>query len=145
AAGSRKLAIAREVPTMKTPMWPTGLLAAALWATGAGAADIPRTPEGHPDFSGAYDVATLTPLERPEMFGDKLHLTPEEAEKLAEPVRQLKEADLQRSDPNRAAPPKGGDGSEGAAGNVGGYNAFWIDNGEGAFMIGGQYRTSIIT
>ena len=30
---------------------------------------------------------------------------------------------------DRAAPPLGGDGSAGAAGNVGGYNNFWIDSG----------------
>lgn len=25
----------------------------------------PRMPDGHPDLQGAYDLATLTPLERP--------------------------------------------------------------------------------
>ena len=35
-----------------------------------------------------------------------------------------------RAIPNRPAPPQGGDGSTGAAGNVGGYNNFWIDAGE---------------
>ena len=29
------------------------------------AADVPRTPSGHPDLSGTYDGATLTPLVRP--------------------------------------------------------------------------------
>ena len=38
----------------------------------------------------------------------------------------------------------GGDGSPGAAGNVGGYNTFWIDRGNDAFRIDGQWRTSII-
>ena len=42
------------------------------------------------------------------------------------------------------APPQGGDGSPGASGNVGGYNAFWIDPGESAFQIDGQWRTSIL-
>ena len=32
--------------------------------------------------------------------------------------------------PTAPAPPLGGDGSTGAAGNVGGYNNFWIDAGE---------------
>src|SRR5262249_31215520 len=48
------------------------------------------------------------------------------------------------SDGNRKAPPVGGDGSQGAAGNVGGYNNFWIDNGTEYFSIHGQKRVSII-
>ena len=34
---------------------------------------------------------------------------------------------------------------EGAAGGVGGYNAFYVDIGESNFKIDGKYRTSIIT
>ena len=40
--------------------------------------DIPRTPDGRPDLSGTYDTATLTPVQRPAKFGDRLHLTEEE-------------------------------------------------------------------
>ena len=54
-------------------------------------------------------------------------------------------ATSQASDPNREAPPDGGDGSRGAAGNVGGYNSFWIDNGTDVFEVDGKFRTSIIT
>ena len=32
-----------------------------------------------PDLSGTYDVGTLTPLQRPEAYGDQLYLTDEEA------------------------------------------------------------------
>ena len=52
---------------------------------------------------------------------------------------------LEVSDPNRGAPPVGGDGSSGAAGNVGGYNTFYFDRGNAGFQIDGQWRTSIIT
>lgn len=97
------------------------------------------------DLSGTYDVATLTPLQRPPHFGDNLYLTPEQAEQLAAADRQRELDDLKQSDPNREAPPEGGDGSAGAAGNVGGYNAFWIDNGDQAFTVDGKFRTSIIT
>jgi hypothetical protein len=38
----------------------------------------------------------------------------------------------------------GGDGSAGAAGNVGGYNNFWIDNGTEYYTIDGQKRMSVI-
>jgi hypothetical protein len=136
-----------EVMTMKTAMTTSllcGVVAAGMSML-ALADDIPRTAEGRPDFSGTYNVATLTPLQRPEMFGDNLVLPPEEAARIAEEERKLLEADLQRSDPDREAPPAGGDGSTGAAGNVGGYNAFWVERGDGAFRINGEFRTSIIT
>ena len=121
-------------------------LAAGLFATVASAAaEIPRTPSGRPDLSGTYDIKTLTPLERPEEQGGKLTLTDEEAvsfkNQAAETLAQRNAA----SDPDRVAPPKGGDGSPGSKGNVGGYNAFWLDRGSGAFRIGGEWRTSIIT
>ena len=42
------------------------------------------------------------------------------------------------------APPQGGDGSTGAAGNVGGYNNFWLDPGERVAVVDGQRRSSLI-
>jgi hypothetical protein len=106
--------------------------------------DFPRRPDGRPDLSGTYDIATLTPVERPTEYGDKLTLSDEEAAAIGEQEMLRMAARNQPSDPDREAPPEGGDGSEGAAGNVGGYNTFWIDRGEGAFKIDGQWRTSII-
>ena len=85
------------------------------------------------DLSGTYDVATLTPLQRPAHFGNNLHLTVEQAEQMAAAQQKLLAEGDVRSDGNRQAPPSGGDGSDGAAGNVGGYNRFWIDNGDQAF------------
>ena len=107
-------------------------------------ADLPRTPSGHPDLSGTYDVSTLTPMQRPTALGEKLFLTDEEAAEIAERERSRNVARNQPSDPDRGAPPQGGDGSPGAAGNVGGYNSFWLDRGNGAFQIDGQWRTSIL-
>ena len=107
-------------------------------------ADLPRTASGHPDLSGMYDIATLTPLTRPSGLGDRLSFTDAEAKALAQATAARMAATNQASDPNRAAPPAGGDGSEGPAGNVGGYNTVWTDIGTGAFKIDGQYRTSII-
>ena len=113
-------------------------------ATALPGAENRRTPDGHPDFSGTYDIATQTPLTRPASLGERLSLTDEEAKAMAKAIADQKAKRNRASDPNRAAPPAGGDGSEGAAGNVGGYNTLWDDNGEGAFKIDGQWRTSII-
>ena len=98
-----------------------------------------------PDLTGTYDLATLTPLQRPVSFGNNKYLSPEEADEIRLADQRLEAADNEASDPNREAPPAGGDGSPGAAGNVGGYNAFWIDNGDAAFAVDGKFRTSIIT
>src|SRR5260370_40923841 len=46
-------------------------------AATAGKYNPPRMPDGHPDLSGTYDAATLTPLER--MPGTKPVMTKEEA------------------------------------------------------------------
>lgn len=104
-----------------------------------------RTPWGTPDFTGTYDTATLTPLQRPEYYGDSLYVTPEQAEQRARQQAAIVTNTSNQQDPNREAPPEGGDGSPGAAGNVGGYNYFWIDQGETLSGVDGKYRTSIIT
>ncbi|MGE3510756.1 MAG: hypothetical protein AB7N65_17925 [Vicinamibacterales bacterium] len=104
----------------------------------------PRTADGHPDFQGLYDLATLTPLERPAELATAATMTAEQARRLEERVAGRRELLNRPSDANRGAPPVGGDGSAGAAGNVGGYNNFWIDNGDTYFAIEGVIRSSII-
>ncbi len=116
----------------------------ALLFSVAAIGEIPRTDAGLPDLSGTYDAATLTPLVRPDEFGDNLYLTKEEADKIAETERLTIAEGSQDSDPTREAPPGGGDGSPGAAGNVGGYNSFWIDRGTDSLTVDGKFRTSII-
>lgn len=105
---------------------------------------VPRTSDGQPDLSGTYDTATLTPLQRPRQLGNKRFLTAEEAQALADEERTLAETLGSDSDPERHAPPSGGDGSPGPYGNVGGYNFVWIDRGTEAFELDGRYRTSIV-
>jgi hypothetical protein len=102
----------------------------------------PRTPDGHPDLQGTYDLATLTPLERPN--GAKAVLTDEEAKKLELAVAAGIEAAGRAISADRTAPPKGGDGSTGAAGNVGGYNVFWLDPGSSYTIVNGEKRTSLV-
>jgi hypothetical protein len=131
-----------------TTRWAIGVVAILAFPPATRSVDpsstLQRRPDGRPDLTGTYDIATLTPVERPTEYGDKLTLTEEEAAEIGARELQMRARRNQPSDPDREAPPEGGDGSEGAAGNVGGYNTFWIDRGEGAFKIDGQWRTSII-
>ena len=103
-----------------------------------------RTPWGEPDLQGLWNTATLTPLERPVELGNKLTLTDAEADTIEKAEAARIERAARPSNPDRVAPPVGGDGSTGAAGNVGGYNNFWIDRGDSNNRVDGQIRTSII-
>ena len=103
----------------------------------------PRTPDGRPDLQGNWSNATLTTLQRPA--GLPLVLSKEQALQLEKGRADSAAKAGEASDPNRTAPPVGGDGSTGAAGNVGGYNYFWIDAGDRVAMINGEFRSSFIT
>ena len=117
------------------------IAAPALAAEG----EVKRAASGRPDLTGNYDAATLTPLQRPEEYGENLFLTREGAEKIEADAAKLRADRHQVSDPNRKPPPVGGDGTTGGAGNVGGYNRFWVDPGTEAFSVDGKFRTSILT
>jgi hypothetical protein len=113
-------------------------------ALGAQSKPAPRTPWGHPDLQGLWNVATMTPLERPDDAKGRLTLTESEVKKLEQANASRREVRARPSNPERQAPPVGGDGSTGAAGNVGGYNNFWVDPGDTYNKVDGQYRTSVI-
>jgi hypothetical protein len=113
-----------------------------------------RTADGHPDLQGTYEIATITPLERPATFGTRANLTREEAAAMEtyEAQRQVKnDAPLS---PDRGAPPVGGDTSTPKSylevlerfggGAVGGYNNFWLAGGTKVITVNGEKRASII-
>ena len=83
-------------------------LAASISGAAAGQSDIPRLPDGTPDLSGTYDIATLTPLERPEEFGENLYLTPDQARKIEREKQEYLALRAADTDPDREAPPVGG-------------------------------------
>ena len=102
-----------------------------------------RTSDGKADLQGIWTNATITPLERPQNMKN-LVLSEEEAARMEKAVVDRRDRLSEPSDPNRTAPPQGGDGSTGAAGNVGGYNNFWLDPGERVAIVDGQRRSSLI-
>ncbi len=118
-----------------------------------------RLADGHPDLQGVYDVATMTPLERPR--GAPPAYTPEEAQRReAAFAKEKQEADAPISG-GRAAPQKGGESlapqgsttgpnagwwqvATGAGGAVGGYNTGWLDVGSTFTMVNGEFRSAIV-
>ena len=78
----------------------------------------PRTPWGDPDLGGIWDFRTITPLERPEQYGDREFLTPEE-------VAELELGAVDRDRERHEAPARRTE----AGGNIGAYNWFWMDYG----------------
>ena len=98
-------------------------LPALAGAQPAGGWEVEHTPWGDPDLQAVWDYRTITPVERPEEFGDKAVLTAEEVAEL--------EAEAVRNNVDRVPPP----------GSVGGYNRFWLDFGTNVISGG---RTSLI-
>ncbi len=87
----------------------------------------PRTAWGEPDLQGVWDFRTITPMQRPERYGDKEFLTAEEAAALDQAAvdRELR---LWNQAPERTE--AGGNVDRRGAGQApGSYNQFWIDSG----------------
>ena len=112
---------------------------ALLWALASGAIadnhEIPRTPEGKPDFQGMWTNETQTPLERPQALGDKRAYTPEEAALRVIESQERFERDSAPIDPNRDAPEKGA---------VIGLEADWKFPDSNVVTVNGEARTSLV-
>lgn len=101
------------------------LLSSRGFAQTDGASEIPRLHDGRPDLHGTWDFRTITPLQRPEEYGDREVLTAEEAAQF-EVARQEQ---LNRDNFTDTS-------------TTGDYNEFWYDRGN---EILGTNRTSLIT
>ena len=94
------------------------IVAVAALAPPATAQDGPRTAWGAPDVQGVWDFRTITPLQRPERYGDREFLTQEEA-------ATLEQGAVDRDEELLLAAARKTE----AGGNVGAYNNFWMDRG----------------
>jgi hypothetical protein len=123
----------------ETSGWSTAAMAAAIGAAmvvgaahqaqagqspAAVKAAVSQKSTAHPDLSGLWSFATLTPLERSKDAPDKEFLTEEEAAQIEHRTAQDRFVDR--------AP---------AAGNPGTYNKFWVDFGS---QVVATRRTSLV-
>jgi hypothetical protein len=115
---------------------------AALLSNAAQAADIkyaaPRTAFGVPDLQGTWTNASVTSLERDDAFKGKASMTLAEAADFEKNTAfaKMSEEDAKPVDPKAKVT---------AAGDPGGYNAFWLDPGTKLAVVNGEARTSFIT
>jgi hypothetical protein len=114
------------------------ILAAAGVASAADAQwQAPRTPWGAPDLQGTWTNASLTSLERDDMFKGKSTFTDAEAAEFerSNAFALFAAADAKPVDPSV---------QQKASSDPGGYNAFWLDPGTRLATVNGEHRTSFI-
>ena len=51
--------------------------------------EVPRTIDGHPDLQGVWENNTITPVERPDVFGDKEYLTDDDIVFIEQRIGQI--------------------------------------------------------
>jgi hypothetical protein len=103
-----------------------------LVSASLGAQGVPRAADGHPDLTGIWSNATLTPFERPDSFAGKATLTDEEAA-----AWNARERDRWKEGSTI-------DGGRPVTIQGGAYNVLFYDNGTGLARIGGKNHTSMV-
>ena len=72
------------------------ILAGSLFSITINAHDVTwsvATPDGQPDLQGVWGNNTITPVERPDRFGERQYLTDEEQSLLQRRIREITEGD----------------------------------------------------
>ncbi len=107
----------------------------------------PRNAFGQPDLGGTWSNTTLTPLQRPASYGDRLVMTPQEVAATESTRSKLLKAGAQPTNPNatvadvnKTCDLPGFPATADCAYNVG-----WTDAGERIMRVNGEPRASLIT
>ncbi len=102
----------------------------AQTAAGKKSWTMPRTPDGHPDLQGIWTNATITPIERPEIFKDKPTLAEKEAHDY-----ETRVSGQFAKDTHGATAEQDRDQA---------YNRLFLDRGENLARVDGVARTSLV-
>ncbi|THD81955.1 MAG: hypothetical protein E7812_03875 [Phenylobacterium sp.] len=116
----------------------------------------PKNAFGQPDLSGYWSNATMTPLFRNVKLTPGATMDPKDAQRVEKIFSDALAEDDKPTDPNETTEQLSKKASESAllkirpefkaaGGDVGGYNAAWIDPGSHIMEVNGEYRTSILT
>lgn len=116
-------------------------------------ADIPRMDDGKPDFSGTYDITSLTPFTRDPKLGETMAFTQAEVDERKRTAHARVDEAAAAIDPDRDplqalegnARTRGVDNS--GTYTPGSHDYFWFDCGGqycDLYQVDGKYRTSII-
>jgi hypothetical protein len=119
--------------------------ARAVAAEAPGKWRAPRTADGQPDLQGMWTNATITPLERPSEFGDRLVITDAEARAIEAQNDAFAEESAAPTDPKTRTQDLPHSCGLGFSGADCGYNFFWIDRGRQVIAVNGERRSSLIT
>ena len=98
--------------------------------------EVPRTPDGHPDFQGNWTNQTMTPFQRREGQEGPV-FTADEVAGLDQGLQDRLIRGSAASDPNRPAPEAGA--------SVGTYNNVYFETGTQVAVVNGEPRSSLIT
>src|SRR5437879_4969213 len=112
----------------------TVLLAGPAFAHSQGPADLPQALARN--FVGVWTNATVTQLERPPTYS-QLVVPKAQADAVEKATIARREAANGRSDLSQ--------GAFRDENSTAGYNAFWIDSGDGLMRVRGEARSSFIT
>jgi hypothetical protein len=104
----------------------------------------PRDAWGHPDLSGVWSPATITPLERDPKLGDRLVLTDAEVKAAEGANAKLNAEAALPTDPKLKVTDLPYECGRGFRGVDCGYNNFWVDPGTKIMRVAGEPRSSII-
>jgi hypothetical protein len=120
-------------------------LTAAVQAAPAKSYKAPHNIYGQPDLQGVWTNATLTRLERPAEYGDRLVMTPAEVKKVEGDNAKQVARDEAPTDPKLKVTDLPVNCGRGFTGVNCGYNGTWVDPGDTVMRVNGQPRTSFIT